>query len=168
MDLLPFMQWLERMEFATFIRESALTYPTILSLHLVGLGLFGSMVGLTDLRLLGVAMKQTPVADVHGQLRPWKHLGLTLVVVCGAILGWSKAAIYWPNPFFKTKLLLLFLAAVHALVFRSTVYRNLEAIDRAPQIPGTAKLAAVLALVIWTGLVICGRMIGYWEPEGEF
>jgi hypothetical protein len=162
------MQWLQSREFATFVRESALTYPTILSLHLVGLGLFGSMVAMTDLRLLGIAMKDRPVADVHGQLRPWKHLGLTLVVICGVILGWSKAATYWPNPYFKTKLTLLLLAGVHALVFRGSVYRNLDAIDRQPSIPGNAKLAAVLSLVIWIGIVTCGRMIGYWEPEGEF
>jgi hypothetical protein len=162
------MEWLQGMGWAIALRESALMYPILLSTHLMGIGLFGSMVAMTDFRLLGFAMKGRKLADVHGQLRPYKHLGLTIVVLCGGLLGISKAAIYWPNPYFKTKLLLLTLVGVHALVFRKDVYANLEAIDQAGQAPGKAKLAAVLSIIMWVGLVACGRMIGYWEPEGEF
>lgn len=160
MDLMPMMEWLQSMEFATYVRESALFYPVVLSLHLIGLGLFGSLVAMTDFRLLGWAMKDKPFLDVHGQLRPYKHLGLTLIVTCGLILGWSKAAIYWPNPFFKTKLTLLLLVGVHALVFRASVYKNPDG-DKVVQ----GKIAAVLSMCIWVGMIFCGRMIGYWEPE---
>ncbi len=70
-------QSLQDMGFATTIRESSLAYPIILSLHLAGMGLFGGMIAMTDLRILGLAMTQRPMADVHNQLRPYKHLGLT-------------------------------------------------------------------------------------------
>ena len=164
--MMELMQWLQDMGFATYVRESAYFYPVVLSLHLCGIGLFGGMVAMTDLRMLGVAMTKYPVSHLHRQLRPYKHLGLTLIVTCGLILGWSKAAIYWPNPYFKAKLTLLLLVAVHARVFRPSVYSNvaLEKIDEAGLIPGNAKLAAGLSLAMWIGLVTCGRMIGYWEP----
>lgn len=162
--MLSFMQWLQDMSFATYVRESALFYPAVLALHLVGLGVFGGTVAMTDLRLLGFAMKDRSIADVHEQLRPYKHLGLTILVGCGLTLGWSKAAIYWPNPYFKTKLFLLTMVGVHALVFRGPVYGNLKAIDASGSVPGSAKLAAVLSMVLWVGLITCGRMIGYWEP----
>ena len=77
MDLQAFMQSLQDGGFATMIRESALAYPVILSTHLAGMGLFGGMIAMTDLRILGVAMTSRPMADVHNQLRPYKHLGLT-------------------------------------------------------------------------------------------
>ena len=161
-----FMEWLQNMGWATALRESALMYPAILSLHLIGIGLFGSMVAMTDFRLLGFAMTKEPLADVHNQLRPYKHLGLTLVVTCGLLLGWSKAAIYWPNPWFRGKLTLLLLVGIHALIFRKSVYKNLASIDQAGAVPGVAKAAAVLSILLWVGLVTCGRMIGYWEaPE---
>ena len=166
--MLQFMESLQAMGWATALRESALAYPIILSLHLVGIGLFGSMVAMTDFRILGWAAKDRRIADIHGQLRPYKHLGLTLVASCGLLLGISKAAIYWPNPYFRGKLTLLLLVGVHALIFRNGVYGNLEALDAAPRVPGKAKLAAVLSLLMWVGLVTCGRMIGYWEPESEF
>jgi hypothetical protein len=164
MDFQAFMQSLQDVGFATMIRESSLAYPIILSLHLTGMGLFGGMIAMTDLRILGMAMTQRPMADVHNQLRPYKHLGLTLVVLCGATLAWSKAAIYWPNPFFKMKLACLALVALHALVFRGPVYKSLGQMDKAGSATGTAKLAAVISLFLWISLVGAGRWIGYWEP----
>lgn len=164
MDLQAFMQSLQDMEFASMIRESSLAYPVILSLHLAGMGLFGGMIAMTDLRILGVAMTQRPMADVHNQLRPYKHLGLTIVVLCGATLAWSKAAIYWPNPFFKMKLACLGLVALHALAFRGPVYKSLGEMDKAGKATALAKIAAVISLFLWINLVGAGRWIGYWEP----
>lgn len=158
------MQSLQDMDLATYIRESSLTYPIILSTHLMGMGLFGGMIAMTDLRILGIAMKDRPMVDVHNQLRPYKHLGLTIVVICGALMAYSKAAIYWPNPFFKTKLTLLTLVALHALLFRNSVYKNLGEMDKTGEATGAAKLAAIISLILWIGLVAAGRWIGYWEP----
>jgi hypothetical protein len=164
MDLQALMQSLQDMGFATMIRESALAYPVILSTHLAAMGLFGGMIALTDLRILGVAMTQRPLADVHNQLRPYKHLGLTIAVLAGATLAWSKAAIYWPNPFFRMKLACLGLVALHALIFRGSVYKRLGDMDKFGKSTGTAKLAAIISLFLWINLVAAGRWIGYWEP----
>ncbi|MEO8098122.1 MAG: DUF6644 family protein [Acidobacteriota bacterium] len=168
MDFQAFMQSLQDMSLATTIRESALTYPIVLATHLTGMGLFGGMIVMTDLRILGVAMKQRTMAEVHNQLRPYKHLGLTLVVTCGLLLAWSKAAVYWPNPYFKMKLSLLALVALHALVFRGPVYKNLGQMDKFGKATGMAKLAAVISLLLWINLVAAGRWIGYWEAPTSF
>ncbi len=160
------VQWLQNMSFATAIRESALVFPVILSLHLTGMGLFGGMILMTDLRILGIAMTKRPISDVVNGLRPWKHLGLTLTAGCGILLLWSKAAIYYPNPYLRIKLALFALIIIHALVFRS-VYRNVGELDHSRVIPGRAKLAAVLSMVLWLGVLSAGRWIGYWEPKGE-
>ena len=111
-------------------------------------------------------MTKRPVSDVVNGLRPWKHLGLTLTATCGILLLWCKVAIYYPNPFLRIKLALFVLILIHALVFRS-VYRNITELDRSPVIPGRAKAAAVLSMVLWIGVVTSGRWIGYWEPKGE-
>jgi hypothetical protein len=160
-----FVQALQNMSIATALRESALVFPVILSLHLTGMGLFGGMILMTDLRLLGIALTKHPVSDIVNGLRPWKHLGLTLTATCGALLLWSKAAIYYPNPYLWIKLSLFGLIIIHALVFRS-VYRNVADLDRSPVIPGRAKLAAALSIVLWISVVTAGRWIGYWEPKG--
>src|ERR1051326_7703887 len=162
-----FLQTLHNMSIATAIRESALVYPIILSTHLTAMLLFGGMILLTDLRLLGVAMTDRPVTAVVDQLRPWKHLGLTIAVICGVLMGWSKIAIYWPNPYFKTKLVLLVLVTIHAILFRPSVYSKTAEMDRTKVIPPVAKTAAVISLVLWISLVTMGRMIGYWEGPSD-
>ena len=100
MSLLSIFQWLQQTDFATALRESALVYPTVMATHLTGMALFGGMIFLTDLRILGIAMRGTPVSDVVKQFRPWKHFGLLLVATCGIMLAWSKAEYYYHNPFF--------------------------------------------------------------------
>jgi uncharacterized membrane protein len=163
MSLAAFFHWLQSMEFATAIRESALVYPIIMASHLTGMALFGGMILMVDMRLLGLAMTSYSVTDVVGQLRIWKRIGFVMVVTCGVLLAWSEGDKYYPNPFFWTKMTLLALVGIHALVFRRSVYANTEEIDRAPKIPGRAKLAAGLSLLLWASLVCAGRWIGYWE-----
>jgi hypothetical protein len=58
----------------------------------------------------------------------------------------------------------LVLVAVHALVFRGSVYNNAKALDQAKMIPGKAKLAAALSLLLWISIACVGRGIGYIEP----
>jgi hypothetical protein len=60
-------------------------------------------------------------------------------------------------------MILLVCVALHALVFRK-VYANADALDQAKVIPGQAKTAAIISLLLWSGLVVAGRGIGYIEP----
>lgn len=164
MSLLTFAQWVQSTGWATALRGSWYVYPTVLSLHMTAIALFGAMIVITDLRLLGVIMRKRPVADVVDQLRIPKRIGFLLVATCGLLLASSKAEEYYYNPFFWTKMSLLALVAVHALVFRGSVYNKAVEIDRAPRIPGKAKLAASLSLLLWFCVACAGRGIGYIEP----
>ena len=56
---------------------------------------------------------------------------------------------------------------LHSMIFRSSVYANPATLDRAAKIPGRAKLAAILSLLLWTGIACAGRAIGYIEPPLE-
>ena len=60
---------------------------------------------------------------------------------------------------------LLVFVGVHAAIFRPRVYNNTAEIDRAPLLPGRAKLAGGLSLLIWLGVLTMGRLIGYYEPK---
>jgi hypothetical protein len=162
--LLSFAQWIQATAFFTALRGSSYAYPIILSCHMAGIALFGGMVLLTDMRLLGLAMRKHSLADVVTNFRVPKRVGFLIVATCGILLAGSKAEEYYYNAFFRTKLILLTLAGVHALVFRSSVYAKAEDLDRAPKIPGNAKWAGALSLVIWASIACMGRGIGYIEP----
>lgn len=162
--MLTFAQWVQFTAVATAIRERYLPYPVILSLHLTFIALSAGMILMTNLRLLGVAMRNRPVADVINQLRWPKRIGLLAIATCGLLLASSKAEEYYYNVFFWTKMSLLGLIAVHGLYFRGSVYSKAAEIDQAGRIPGRARLAAVLSLFLWVSVACAGRGIGYIEP----
>ena len=149
--------------FLTELRESALVYPVIMTTHLSCIAIFGGMILMTDMRLLGLALKKYTVTEVVGALRAWKRVGFVIMVTMGALLASSEAVKYSTNPFFWAKMGCLALVGVHALIFRPTVYNRTEEIDKAPALPGRAKAAAVFSLLIWTSVLTFGRLIGYYE-----
>ena len=165
MSLLSFCQWLQSIGFLSDIRESALVYPVIMTTHLSCIALFGGMILMTDMRLLGLALTKYSVTEVVGALRPWKRVGFCIMIAMGLLLAGSEAEKYYHNPYFWMKLSMLLMVGVHAVIFRPTVYNRTEEIDRAPKIPGRAKAAAVLSLVIWLSVLSLGRLIGYYEGE---
>jgi hypothetical protein len=162
--LLSFALWIQATDFFTWLRGSAYAYPVVLSLHMVAIALFGGMILLTDMRLLGWAMRKYPVADVVDQFRVPKRFGFLLVATCGLLMLGCKAEEYYYNAFFRAKVVLLILVGLHALAFRANVYAKAAEFDRAARVPGLAKVAAALSLLLWIGIACMGRGIGYIEP----
>jgi hypothetical protein len=155
--LISFFIWLQNLEPFVDLRSSAYVYPVVLALHLSAISLFGAMIVATDLQLLGWGLRDGSSTDVIRRLRWPKRIGFLLAATCGFLLFSSKAEEYYYNPFFRIKILLFTLVAVHALVFRNSVYRNAE-LQRA-----RAKLAASLSLFLWLSILCAGRYIGYVE-----
>jgi len=158
---------IENIGIFTYVRETPWVYPIILSGHLICIAVFGGMILMTDLRLLGVGLKDKTVAEVVGGLRPFKRIGFVVMVTCGLLLAGSEATQYYQNPYFWTKMTLLVLVGVHALVFKPTVYDHPEELDKSPVLPARAKAAAVLSLILWVSIPVCGRLIAYYEPEKD-
>ena len=158
------MHSIQSVGFLTDLRESSLVYPLVMATHLSCIAVFGGMILMTDMRLLGLALKGYTVTEVVSALRPWKRVGGTIMILMGLLLGTSEGDKYYPNPFFWWKLTLLALIGAHALIFRPLVYNRTEEIDKSPKIPSRAKWAAIFSLVLWMGVLTMGRLIGYWEP----
>lgn len=162
--LLSFAQWIQATGFFSALRGSAYVYPIVLSLHMIGIAFFGGMILMTDMRLLGLAMRKHSISDVIDQFRIPKRWGLLLTVTCGILMAGSKAEEYYYNVFFRTKLILLAAVILVELAFYRSVYADPTTLDKAPAIPGSAKTVAVFSLLLWTAIACCGRGIGYIEP----
>lgn len=162
--LLNFALWVQATGFFTYLRGSGYVYPSILSMHMVAIAFFGGMILMTDMRMLGLAFRDRPVADLIDQLRVPKRWGLLLAVTCGILLLCCKAEEYYYNAFFRAKVALFCVVIVHALVFRRSVYAKAAEFDAAGLVPGRAKVAAALSLILWISIACMGRGIGYIEP----
>jgi hypothetical protein len=159
MNIVPTLEWVESTGLSTAIREGALLYPIIGGFHLLAIALFGGMLVMTDLRLLGWAMQRHTVSDVVEQFRLWKRVGFVLVVSSGLLLAWAEPLRLYRSPSFWVKMALMLLVGVHALAFRHGVYENAKILDAG--LTPRAKLAAVLSLILWAGLIVSGRLIAF-------
>lgn len=153
------LEWIESTGLSTAIREGGLPYPIIGGFHLLSIALFGGMLLMTDMRLLGWALKTRKVSDVWQMALPWKRLGFVVVVATGLLLMWAEPVRLYRSPSFWTKMAFFALVGLHALVFRRGVYAHPEKLDAG--VSSRAKLAAAVSLVLWTGLIVSGRLIAF-------
>lgn len=159
--LVSLLIWLENLSPFSGLRGSAYAYPIVLALHVSAISLFGAMIVATDLRLLGWTCLDCPISDLINQLRWAKRLGFIGAATFGFLLFACKAEEYYYNPFFRAKILLFLLIAMHAVTFRRSVYSAPARLDQTSEPPVQAKLAASLSLCLWLALLCAGRGIGY-------
>jgi hypothetical protein len=169
MDPQPIFGWLEGTAASTGIRESLLLYPLIETTHVLTLCLFLGLIALLDLRLIGAGLRSIPVSQVAGRLLPWALAGFAIMAGTGMLLFLSSPVRASGNIFFRFKMGLMFLTGINALFFHFTIYRRVTEWDSAPVPPLRARAAGALSLLLWSGVVICGRMQAYnWfdQPRG--
>lgn len=162
--------------FIGFVGSTTYLYPVLLTIHIVALVLLGGMVVLTDLRWLGLGMRNYSVADLVDGLRVPKRIAFGLAAASGAVLFVANAGQYASNPWFWLKVTLLVLIAANYLVFRRTVGHDGAEMNRARQLPRRLKFAAVFSLLLWTGVVWVARgpatvkdiMHSMVDPSGDF
>ncbi|MGD0296594.1 MAG: DUF6644 family protein [Bryobacteraceae bacterium] len=159
MTIPSMLEWIQGTALSVAIREGGLPYPIIGGVHLLSIAWFGGMLLVTDLRLLGWAMKTSTVSDVWAMVTPWKRIGFVVVVVTGLLLTWAEPIRLYESPSFWVKMVLFALIGVHALVFRRSVYEHPEKLDAG--ITPQARLAAAISLVLWAGIILAGRLIAF-------
>ncbi|MGA3044297.1 MAG: DUF6644 family protein [Bryobacteraceae bacterium] len=161
MSLLGFCQWLGNTHGSIALHESIWVYPIVESVHVLTLCLFLGLTVMLDLRLLGVVMVRTAASEVVGRLLPWTIVGFAVMAMTGALLFFAIPVKTYLNIFFRIKVAFLVLAGVNVAVFQVTISRSMEQWDSDPIPPFRARLAAVVSLVLWAGIVVAGRMIAY-------
>jgi hypothetical protein len=90
-----------------------------------------------------------------------KRIGFILAASCGFLLFAARAEEYYYNEFFRAKMLLFFLVAIHALVFQRSVYADSANLTHTGRPARCAKLVASVSLVLWFAILCAGRAIGY-------
>jgi hypothetical protein len=137
-------------------------WPTVESVHFIGLTLLFGTIAVWDLRLLGMA-KRVPIAEFH-RLIPFAVIGFAINATSGSMFLMTEPNQYLYNPAFQFKLLLVALAGINVLVFYSTVFRRLRTLGAGVDAPRIAKLFGAVSLICWTGVIVCGRLITFYRP----
>jgi hypothetical protein len=152
--------WLEGNSIAEAMRERRLLYPTVEIIHILGIIVLVGTAALFDLRLLGL-LNQLSVTQLSRYVLPLARRSVLAVVPAGMLMFMTNATALAANPVFRLKLILLVAALLNALVFHKWTGRRLEAWGAGRGAPVGAKVSAVLSLVIWIGVISCGRLLAF-------
>jgi hypothetical protein len=158
------MAWLEGSALAAWLRGLGIWTYGLLNLgHILGIAtLFGSVL-VMYMRLLGAWRRVPPVHLIRPTV-PLAAAGFVLAAVTGISMLSFNATDYHGNPFLYVKLPVIVAALINvAIVQRLAAWRRAAA--GAPAARNDRLVLAVVgavSLVLWTTVIACGRMIGYW------
>ncbi|MBV8731914.1 MAG: hypothetical protein JO336_19065 [Acidobacteriia bacterium] len=155
---MSFLESIEQLGFSTWVRESpsVLAYPTVLWLHVMGMGVVAGTSALISLRLLGVSPK-IPLGPLE-RLYPLIWFGFWVNAVTGTALVMAGATTKLVDPTFYIKMVFIFTGVAVLQLTRKKVFRSLGP-DGA--LPESAKPLAWAGLVCWLGAVTAGRLLAY-------
>ena len=159
--LRSFAEWLDSHAWSTALHESLQAYPYTNSTHVLSVTVFVGLLLMVDLRLLGVAFKDTPVSELTSRLLPWSVLGFVVMFVSGLMLYYAIPLRTTHSVWFRVKVVLLFVGAINAWIFHRRVSRDRERWDHLPKPPLGVRITAAISLLTWTSVIVMGRMIAY-------
>ena len=132
-------------------------FPAIEAVHIVALCIMFGAILMLNLRLLGIAFNDKPVAHLARELAPWVFCSLLIILASGLMLFSSEAMKAYTSVPFQVKMVFLFTA----IVFHYTIYKHVTRTDDAKTNHTWAKLAAIVSIVLWLGVGVGGRGIGF-------
>lgn len=145
---------------AAAMRDSFWLYPLVETTHIVGFSILFGAIAMFDVRLLG-ASKHISIRLLGRHLLPWSIGALVLIVPTGLMMFAADATDLVSNRAFVMKMLLIMLAGTNAAAFHVGAYRGVDRWDRDMPAPLPARLHATASLLIWIGVIACGRLIAY-------
>ena len=155
--LLPYFQWIANTRVSQAIGQSSWAFAVIESVHLLGLAVIGGAVLILDLRLLGLGLRDQPIARVAREVFPWFVGSLIVMLVTGIGLFMSEAIKCYDSRPFWVKMVSLLLAMLFAFTVRRKVALAAEGHVR----PIWLKVVALVSLALWFAVGASGRWIGF-------
>ena len=146
---------IEGLPISTWLRESnsIWAYPTMLTLHTVGLALLVGASAALDLRVLGWG-QALALADLRPLFR-WMWIGFWINALSGVVLLAADATTKAAAPMFLIKLGLVAIGVVVMAV------QKREAFAPAAPVTTAAKSLALASITVWFVAIAAGRLMAY-------
>jgi len=151
---------LESAPLAVAMRHELWLYPIVEIVHITGFVVLVGSIVVLDLRLLGLS-RSISARELSRHVLPWTLGALIVIVPSGLLMFMAHASDFVANRAFQLKLSLLALAGVNALLFHTSRHGKYSQWDRDAAPPAAVKVHAAVSLVIWGGVLACGRLLAY-------
>jgi hypothetical protein len=159
---MAFLEWLESLSYATWVRESPslLAFPSLLFIHTLGMALVAGGAAIISMALLGL-WPGTSIKPL-GRMYPVMWFGFWINLFSGVSIFVKDATIYGRNPDVYVKLVFVAAGVFLLTRIRKQVF-GASAPDSGP-VPGNAKILAWASLGCWFCAIVAGRLIAYVGP----
>ncbi len=142
-----------------WISETYWLWPVLEIFHFIGLSLlFGALLPV-DLRLLGFLRMLE--AGMLQRLTPLIWTGFLINLVTGSLFFIGDPLRYAVNIGFQLKMLLILAAGLNVLAYQLQVRPLLFDWGAGPSTTPTTRMVAFASLLIWTAILLLGRLIPY-------
>ena len=146
------------------MRQWLWLYPSVETVHIVGIGLLFGSIAVFDLRLLGLS-RSIPVKRLAAHVLPWTAASFLLILPSGLLMFTAHASEFIDSPVFILKMCLILAAGVNAALFHAVVFRTADVWDSSEMRdlppPPSARISAAISLLIWIAVIACGRLLAY-------
>src|SRR5262245_41737268 len=146
------------------MRQWLWLYPSVETVHLVGIGLLFGSIAVLDLRLLGVG-RQISARALAKHVLPWTAASFVLIVPSGLMMFTAHATDFISSPVFALKMCLILAAGANAAMFHTITFRTADVWDteemRKLGPPPSARAAGAVSLLLWVSVIACGRLLAY-------
>ena len=159
--MLDFAIWLSETEWSIALHESLYLYPWIESTHVLSICLFFGTLLFVDLRLTGKVFNNLSISAMNRKVLPLTLFGFLVMSVTGLLLFYAIPVRNYQNIFFRIKMFLIVIAGINALFFHTRMSKEAKIWDDNSSIPRSMKNSAITSLVLWSLVIISGRMIAY-------
>lgn len=149
------LAWIAGTELAGFLRQSRWGYAAVNTAHVLAIALLVGAIVPLDLRLMGWwrEVEHTGLARV---LAASATIGLVTAVLSGTLLFSIRAPEYAGNPAFLSKLALVAMGTVSAVLHHVWHGVLLEGASNAQ-----LRTAGLISLMCWIGALVSGRLIAF-------
>jgi hypothetical protein len=155
--LLHFCAWCNASWWGEAIRKSTWLFPFVEIFHLLALGVLGGTILILNLKLMRLAFKSESTAELAEEVKPWMIGSLIVMLISGFLLFSTEAVKMYGNWGFQLKMLFLLLATVYTF----TIYGRFTRRDDGRFGPALRVAVAVISLLLWSGVGLGGRSLGY-------
>jgi uncharacterized membrane protein len=156
-------QFLTIPDMQAFVNAHAWVWPVCEMVHYVGMSLIIGIIGILDLRILGL-FKSIPLAALRPFV-PWAVVAFIANLLTGVVFvtGTGQGASFYIDSLsFHLKMLFLVLAILNLAILRlSGLERKVYETPAGADAPIAAKAIAVFSLVAWVLVITWGRLLMY-------
>ena len=155
-----FFSSIEASSFSAWLRESGSiwAYPTVLTLHTLGLGVLVGGHWVVSLRLLGQG-RDSPLSTFERLFR-YMWAGFWVNLVTGVMLLAADATTKATQQVFFVKMAFVIAGVVLVSVMQRTVYPRGHRADAAVVTAGVRRLAWS-SMFVWVAAIVTGRLMAY-------